>query len=213
MAVFGSARWRILAQLWHENLNAWIFGMHSQEISDKSLRVLRNRIFFSSVGIGQQVRFVANRPVFDCMKGHANTPLNTLGIIHIFDQQGRTCRSCGQRNWRIIQRIRKLGLHKALCPDLIKQVAEGIELLCRRSMFLAEIATWKAQELDASRTQARDHLRVIAHKSLTAGIFGTRSSHRKNVAAKQVWAEREAFIKINAYLRFTTDLHVNVVIP
>ena len=74
-------------------------------------------------------------------------------------------------------------------------------------MFLAEIAARKAQEFDTSRTQARDHLRVIAHKSLAAGIFGTRTAHGKNVAAKQVRAEREALIKINARLRLTGDLH------
>src|SRR5215472_4390729 len=107
----------------------------------------------------------------------------------------------------MIQRIRKLDLHKALSSDLIKQIAESSELLCRRSMFLAEVATWKTQELDTSRTQTRDHRRVIAHKSLATRIFGTRPTHRKNVAAKQVRAEWEALIKINGRLWLIRDLH------
>src|SRR5258706_3555223 len=141
------------------------------------------------------------------MVGRVGAPLNALKVIHIINQQGSARCSRGQWNWCLIQRIGKLNLHEAFSPDLIEQVAEGVELLGRKRMLLVEIPAGKAQELDPSRAQARDYLRVIAHKPLTAEVFGIRSKQRKNVAAKQIRAEREALIQVDTRLRLIRDLH------
>src|SRR5690348_3754359 len=79
-------RSHVLADLWPENLDAWIFLMHGKREGDKCLRIFGYRELSVRLRVGQQVWLVSNRPVFDRMEGSlciCSCPLNALVVIHV----------------------------------------------------------------------------------------------------------------------------------